>query len=303
MLDYAALNAVSAVVREGSFEGAAQALGITPSAISQRVRGYEEKLGALLIVRGQPCLPTSLGKTLCAHIDKVRLLEAEIPQLCGDAPLAISRTPNLKIAVNADSLATWFPGAIADFAKETNVFLDLLVEDEAHTADRLRSGEVMAAITAEATPVQGCHTTRLGILRYVACASPAFVQRYFSDGCTHKALSEAPCMCFEKRDRLQARWLQEVYQTPLPSQVHYIPSPQGFLDFALAGLGWGLHPLSLVQEHLAAGRLVELPPHHAIDVALYWIIPRLKSTLLGTLTQHLKKLDCPGFTIPPAPQK
>ena len=296
MLDYAALNAVSAVVREGSFEGAAQALGITPSAISQRVRGYEEKLGALLIVRGQPCLPTTVGKALCAHIDKVRLLEAEIPQLCGDTTLAISRTPSLRIAVNADSLATWFPEAMAGFTQKTNVFLDLLVEDEAHTTERLRSGEVMAAVTADSIPVPGCHTTPLGVLRYVACASPAFVQRYFSNGFTQEAFAAAPCMCFEKRDKLQTRWLHEAHRTALPPQVHYIPSPQGFLDFALAGLGWGLQPLFLAQAHLEAGKLVELHPHHAIDVALHWIIPRLKSDLLEKLTQHLRKLDCASLT-------
>lgn len=288
MLDYAALNAVSAVVREGSFEGAAQALGITPSAISQRVKGYEEKLGALLIIRGQPCKPTALGKALCAHIDKVRLLEAEIPQLSADASLAISHSPSLKIAVNADSLATWFPEAIAGFAKETHVFLDLLVEDEAHTADRLRSGDVMAAVTADSAPVSGCRTLHLGVLRYAACASPTFVQRYFSKGFTRDEFTTAPCMCFEKRDRLQTRWLQEVHQLSLPLHVHYIPSTQGFLDFALAGLGWGLQPLSLAQKHLAAGELIELAPHHAVDVDLYWIIPRLKSDILEKLTQHLK---------------
>ncbi|MFT8795431.1 MAG: LysR family transcriptional regulator, partial [Acetobacter orientalis] len=66
MLDYAALTAVSAVIREGSFEGAARLMGLTASAVSQRVRGYEERLGSLLIIRGSPCLPTDLGRSLCA---------------------------------------------------------------------------------------------------------------------------------------------------------------------------------------------------------------------------------------------
>ena len=38
MLDYASLAALAAVVREGSFERAARALHVTPSAVSQRVR-------------------------------------------------------------------------------------------------------------------------------------------------------------------------------------------------------------------------------------------------------------------------
>ena len=38
MLDYAALSALAAVIREGSFERAAGALHVSPSAVSQRIR-------------------------------------------------------------------------------------------------------------------------------------------------------------------------------------------------------------------------------------------------------------------------
>ncbi len=54
MLDYAALSALAAVVREGSFERAARALHVTPSAISQRIRLLEERVGCALVIRDQP---------------------------------------------------------------------------------------------------------------------------------------------------------------------------------------------------------------------------------------------------------
>src|SRR5690349_9349643 len=91
MFDYSALAAIGAVIREGSFERAASRLGITPSAISQRVRGLEERLGTILIVRGQPCEPTELGRKLCAHLDKVQLLEADVVPLL--AKRATGATP------------------------------------------------------------------------------------------------------------------------------------------------------------------------------------------------------------------
>ena len=116
MLDYPSLAAVAAVVREGTFERAAAALGITPSAVSQRVRGLEERLGAILIVRGQPCQPTALGRTLCAHLDRVRLLEHDLAPALGPAAGAGERL-TVPVAVNADSLATWFPTAAAAFAR------------------------------------------------------------------------------------------------------------------------------------------------------------------------------------------
>ncbi len=78
MLDYGSLAAVAAVVREGSFDRAAIALGVTASAVSQRVRALEERLGSVLIVRGQPCTATSAGARICAHVERVRLLEGAL---------------------------------------------------------------------------------------------------------------------------------------------------------------------------------------------------------------------------------
>ncbi len=284
MLDYSSLSAVGMVIREGSFERAAAVLCITPSAVSQRVKGLEERLGAILIVRGQPCVPTDLGRTLCAHLEMVQLLEAELePSLtskCGNSGSPMT----LKIAVNADSLATWFPQAAAAFGRDTGLLLDVTLDDEAHTRDRLRTGEVLAAVTSDPEPVQGCKTTALGALRYAACASPDFMARYFKAGMTAETLLKAPCMRFDQRDRLQSRWASEAYGIDLVAPTHWVPSTQTFLDLAVAGLAWGLQPLLLAETHIAAGRLIELSPGLRVDVALYWTSARFHAASLRHLT-------------------
>ena len=289
MLDYpavAAVAAVAAVVREGSFERAADALGITPSAVSQRVRGLEERLGSVLVVRGQPCRPTDLGRRLCAHVDRVRLLEADLaPALGADAAAG---PPTLRVAVNADRLATWFPDAAAAFARDSGALLDLVLDDEAHTADRLRAGEVIAAVTADPEPVQGCRTVGLGALRYVACASPEFVARHFAGGVTPAALAAAPCLRFDRRDPLQARWAREAHGVELRAPTHWVPSTQAFLDLALAGLAWGLQPVALAGPHIAARRLVALPPRQPVAVALHWTVARLHAAPLRALTEAVR---------------
>ena len=58
MIDYPALRAVAAIIQTGSFEKAARVLNVTPSAISQRVKQLEDRLGLVLIVRGTPCTAT-----------------------------------------------------------------------------------------------------------------------------------------------------------------------------------------------------------------------------------------------------
>jgi LysR family transcriptional regulator (chromosome initiation inhibitor) len=288
MLDYSSLCAVAAVVREGTFERAAAVLAITPSAVSQRVRGLEERLGAILIVRGQPCEPTELGRTLCAHLDRVRLLEHDLAPSLGSVAAGTGERLTLPVAVNADSLATWFPAAAAAFGRSVDVSLDLALDDEAHTAERLRSGEVLAAVTAEREPVQGCRTTPLGALRYAACASPEFVERYLSHGITAAALEQAPCLRFDRRDVLQARWVRTAFGSERLGPVHWIPSTHGFLDMTLVGLGWGMHPCVMVESHIATGRLIDLAPAHRVDVALYWTTTRLHSAALRQLTQAVR---------------
>jgi LysR family transcriptional regulator (chromosome initiation inhibitor) len=180
MLDYAALSALAAVVREGSFERAAQALFVTPSAVSQRIRSLEERLGCALVVRGQPCRATDAGRRLCQHVDQVRLLEHDLqgtlPALVPQGPTRVS----LPIAVNADSLATWFAPAIAAFAADAPVLVELSVDDQDHTAAWLRSGAVLAAVTGAARPPAGFNSRPLGAMRYVAAASPAYVARHFA---------------------------------------------------------------------------------------------------------------------------
>ncbi|GBH23948.1 hypothetical protein BvRS1_09970 [Burkholderia vietnamiensis] len=67
MLDYALLDALAAVIRPGSFERAAKELNVTPSAVSQRVKLLEERVGSVLVKRGQPGVATPSGALLCRH--------------------------------------------------------------------------------------------------------------------------------------------------------------------------------------------------------------------------------------------
>lgn len=289
MLDPSLVAAVAAVAREGSFERAARTLNVTPSAVSQRIKLLEERLGAVLIVRGQPCTPTGVGERLCRHHELSALLEDELRQ---DLPAlaqgqADAGAPTLRVAVNADSLGTWFVAALADFCARHTALLDVVIDDQDHTADWLRRGQVLGAVTSLATPVQGCRSQRLGALRYAATASPAFMQRWFAAGVSADTLAHAPSLLFNRKDRLQERWVRRLSRRELASPVHRLPSTQAFVDATLAGMGWGMNPLALVQPHLAAGRLVELIPGRVLDVPLYWQSARLPVPTLDALTRSV----------------
>lgn len=285
MLDYAALSALAAVVREGSFERAARTLHVTPSAISQRIRLLEERVGCALVVRDQPCRATETGRRLCQHVDRVQLLEQDLQgTLPALAPEGIARVP-LPIAVNADSLAAWLAPAIAAYAAENPVLMEVAVDDQDHTTEWLRSGAVLAAVTGTARPAAGCNSRPLGTMRYVAAASPAFVQRHFADGVGAGSLSKAPSLLFNTKDELQARWARRLCHRDVELPRHTLPSSHAFVTATLAGMGWGMQPQALIAAHLADGSLVELVPDSPLDVPLHWQSARAASGVLDGLSR------------------
>jgi LysR family transcriptional regulator, chromosome initiation inhibitor len=75
-IDSRQLTAFAAVLREGSFEAAARSLHLTPSAVSQRIKLLEERLGRVLIRRAAPCTATGAGQALQRHAQQLQLLEA-----------------------------------------------------------------------------------------------------------------------------------------------------------------------------------------------------------------------------------
>jgi len=288
-IDSRQLSAFAAVLREGSFDGAARALHVTPSAVSQRIKGLEERMGRVLVQRSSPCVATPAGQALQRHAQQLQLLEVDVlqpfglglPQRQGEpGPPALP----LALAVNADSLATWFVPALAAVQAAHPVAFELHVEDQDHSALLLREGRVMAAVTSEPCPVQGCVAEPLGAMRYVAVASPAFVARHFAQGVDAASLAAAPCSVFNARDSLQARFMRRLTRKKLAPPLHRVPGTHGFVHAALHGLGWGMNPQVLVGGLLASGDLVELVPGQHLDVALFWQHWRIESEALRGLT-------------------
>ena len=289
MLDYSALRAVAMVAQTGSFEKAAGVLNVTPSAVSQRVKQLEERLGVVLIARGNPCTATETGEWLCRHIENVGMLERELlEQLPGLIdPTEPKQRTTLHIAANADSLSTWFVAAVSSFAKRSSYLLNIAVDDQDHTAEWLRRGRVIAAVTSLEKPIQGCRRISLGALRYHATASPEFIAQHFARGVTPEATLNAPAMTFDQKDRLQGRWVRQTLGDDLACPTHWLPSTQSFVEASLSGMGWGMNPIQLVREHLKSGRLVELVPDTPLDIPIYWQINRLAADRLVDLTSEV----------------
>jgi LysR family transcriptional regulator (chromosome initiation inhibitor) len=263
---------LAAVVEFGSFDAAADHLHVTPSAISQRIKGLEQRVGQVLVLRAKPCTATAAGIPLLRLASQVSLLESEaLAELRGGS----ADSPRIALAVNADSMATWFTDV---FARLADVLFDVRIEDQDHSARLLREGVVMGAVTTERTPVGGCRVHPLGVMRYVPVATAAYIQRHLPDGFTSDAAARAPSLAWNRDDALQDQLLRRVFRRPVARPVHYIPTAAGFGAGVHAGLGWGMYPTQLVDESF-----VPITDQH-LDVPLYWQCWNLDSTIVGRVT-------------------
>ncbi|MGW1953022.1 LysR family transcriptional regulator ArgP [Streptomyces sp. NPDC001920] len=273
-----------AVVDEGTFDAAAAALHVTPSAVSQRVKALEQSTGRVLLVRTKPVRPTESGEVVVRFARQLARLERDARAELGLS--AAGEVTRVSIAVNADSLATWFLPVLTRVPEDPPLCFELRREDESRTATLLREGLVMAAVTSSPDPVAGCSVRPLGRMRYLAAASPTFAERHLG-GPLREALVRAPVLVFDRSDDLQDGFVRRLRRGRADASAvrHHVPTSEGFLAAVTAGLGWGLVPEVQALPLLADGRLVELAPKRPVDVPLYWQQWKLHSPALVAVTQ------------------
>ncbi len=191
--DPAALRCLAALADERGFERAAQRLSITQSAVSQRLRALEAQVGQPLVVRSRPLRLTEAGKVLLRFARQLQALRVDVARELGERVAPQSR---LAIAVNADSLATWWAGAVGPFCAAQSLLLELVVEDQDVGLRRMKAGEVAACLCGSERPVAGARCLPLGAMRYRAVASPAAAPRACAASSkTSMTRRPRPCRC------------------------------------------------------------------------------------------------------------
>lgn len=287
-LNLAQLDTLVAIVEAGSFEAAADRLHVTPSAVSQRIRALESSAGQVLVSRGTPCRATPHGERLVQLGRQTRLLYDEAREALGTIG-----SVELPAAVNADSLGTWFRDVLCEAAEWPGAAVVLHVEDQAHSQELLRRGDVLAAVTSDPAPVQGCTAEPLGVMRYVPAAAPEFANRWRRGDSRGESRggqpnwAAMPMLVFNDKDRLQHDQLRKRGIREPPPTVHRVPSTSDFYEAIRLGLGWGMAPELQARADLAAGTLTRLSDD-VIDVPLHWQRWRLDSPRLTEFTEAVR---------------
>ncbi|MGH6640416.1 MAG: ArgP/LysG family DNA-binding transcriptional regulator, partial [Polaromonas sp.] len=276
MLDARQLDALAAVIEHGSFGAAAKTLSLTLAAVSLRIKSLEAALGQRLLVRGKQLRATPAGQALLGHVKQVRLMEADLlAGLPGGAGKA-ARLQSLSVAVNADSLTSWFLPGVAAALHKHRLLLDIVVDDQDHTHDALKSGDVTGCVTTLAQAMRGCVAEPLGLMRYRCVAAPALIAQWgraASGGEVRRAgptqastapsggsavreatsvgasmalphrLLRSPAVIFNRKDALQDAFLAQHFNLrDALYPRHFVPAVDAFELALELGMGWGMVP-------------------------------------------------------------
>lgn len=270
MLDRDQLETFATVAEQQSFERAAVLLNVTRGAVSQRIKALEESLATILLLRDKPVTATPAGEVLLRHVKALRLLEASARRELSTSAERDGPVP-LAIAVNADSLATWFTPLLRELFAKRAVALEIITDDQDHTSGRLLRGEVVGCISTDAKPASGFLAKPLGAMEYRCYATPAFAAEYLSDGLTVANVLRAPAILFNRKDALHHEFLQRRFGVRIDRYPrHYLPSPSALLEGIAMGAGYGLAPSTQAQGLVQEGVLEELAPDQPVLVNLYW---------------------------------
>lgn len=291
-LDPTQLETLVVIAEEGTFDAAARRLNITPSAVSQRIRALERAAGQVLVRRTTPCTPTEAGEPLIRHGRQLRLLLDEAAATLSADKTSDATVVDLSVVVNADTLATWFRPVLDEVATWDRTALRITVEDQGYSADALRRGEVLAAVTSEPRPVQGCTVEPLGRLRYTPGAAPALIERHRKGrGIDWGAI---PMIVYNEKDHLQDEVLA-AHGATRPPVVHRVPSSHDFHEAIRRGLGWGMLLDAQAEADLDSGVTVPLPGAKPIDIQLFWQRWRLDSIALEDLSEAVRRAARSGL--------
>ena len=268
-LDYNLLEALNAIVEHEQFEKAAKTLGISQSAISQRLKLLEQQIGQPSLIRTNPPTLTEVGERLLAHYRHVATLENDLLQDLYKEES--SEWSKFGIGINADSLATWLLPAIKPLLKKNRILVECYVDDQDETLELLRSGVVAGCISSIERTAHGCQVTYLGKMNYWCVSTPNFKKKYFKTGVTKENIKQAPACIYNKKDKLHFAYLKKYFRfQELNIPFHLVPSSEGFVDTALAGIAYALIPRLQCEDYCNRGKLVNLTPAKLMSIDLYW---------------------------------
>ncbi|MDC7718324.1 ArgP/LysG family DNA-binding transcriptional regulator [Vogesella sp. DC21W] len=285
MLDSKLLLTLASVIETNGFERAAVQLGITQSAVSQRIKQLESLLGQPLLIRSQPIEATSTGKTLLQHYKQIKMLELDLMQHIkpesSDGPLHI-----LSIGADADSLSSWLMPALLPLMHQHGLQLRILLGEQVPDPTAAQSTTHLSGwLTHSSSTIYSSQCLYLGDMHYQCVCTPAYLQHRFAQGLNTTTLANAHAAILHGQHARHAFYLQQALAYMGDFPYSSLPTPEAMLTLIRAGLAYGLIPQEYL-DHIAddAGLVTLGTP---LQLPLYWHHWRAEPAIARALGEAL----------------
>lgn len=261
------LQAFDAAVRLQSFKAAAEALHLTPSAVSHRIRNLERTLGSALFTRKHRTIKvTAAGRVLAASTGRAF---AELLKACEPLAGAEGNT-RLRLSVSPLFASAWLIPRLPRFmARHPDI--ELVIESSLQVLDF--DSEVMhAGIRVGDGNWPGLTALHLMDLHVTPVAAPDLVERLKLRSATDVA--RAPMIQVSWFPLAWTEWLRQAGQPQVQAKrTIWVDSFEAAVQLAERGAGIALGLSPLFAEREAAGRLCRpLPQRYATGA--YWLVHR-----------------------------
>jgi len=267
-----AMAVFARVVEERSFTGAAQALGLSKSAVSKRIAGLEEHLGARLLNR------TTRRLSLTESGQELYRCCCQVLQAARDGEEAVTRLqarPRGQLRVNAPVSfgSRHLAPAISRFlGANPEVSVDMALDDR--VVDLVEEG-FDAAVRIGELPDSTLVARRLAPARHVVCASPRYLQQRGTPR-SPRDLGRHDCLTYAYF-RHGPEWPFQGPSGPETVRVEgslRCNNGDVMREAAASGLGVALLPTFIAGDDLRAGRLQALlPQYRCPELTVYAVFP------------------------------
>jgi LysR family transcriptional regulator, glycine cleavage system transcriptional activator len=243
-----ALRVFEAVATRLNFSDAAEALNVTPAAVSQQVKALEDYLQTPLLRRnGRGVQLTLEGKQLLPGLRRgLGELEAALQQIRQERA-----SGRVNVTTLSSFLQKWLTPRLADLhARHPEI--DFHIHASSEVEDFART-DFHAAIRLGTGDYPGVRCEKILDEYLVAVAAPAVLAKY---GPLSEVtdLAKVPLLHGDEID--WSSWFAGDTDSPTPLRGAFIDDSAGHLSAAVEGVGFGILRWTLAVGELQAGRLV-----------------------------------------------
>ena len=256
--NWESLRVFAACAERGSFTAAAEELGLTQAAVSQRIAQLEERLGARLFVRRPRLRLTESGVRLAPRLSQgFAAIERALQEL--QSPRLLSLTTTVTFAT------LWLLPRMPQFRRhDAGISLALDIADEYRPLDDGRFDVAIRHCPAPGPDIRAMPLFPLELTPYVSCNLVGKARKLTIEG-----LARLPLIPEEAwEDWFRAAGVRPPGR-PRRGQL-LVRNQHLILEAVLAGEGAGLLTPRFAQAHVASGRLIR-PFHESITAGAYFL--------------------------------